>query len=305
MVKSPLPSTKNLPTHSNTYMHPAFTPYTQLARSYTAKLYVTAAYALILLTETKTWTNLLTHQLNYDQHTITQQINRAKKHKGNDLLTYKKKQSSSRIPLVVTYHTAIKPLQRIIDNLQPLLQDNDLKHIFHDKPFLAYRQPANLKRHLISSKFSQSTLINGTFPCHSTKCELCHLNHSESHILGPNGYIINIKGHFTCSSTNIIYAITCNICPNAVYIGQTGQTLRNRINGHKFDIRHKLIKKPVAEHFTSTGHTINNLRVAVVKKGNFKNNLDREICEQKIIKQLDCVNLGLNKDYGFLAHYRE
>ncbi|KAJ7319923.1 hypothetical protein JRQ81_019434, partial [Phrynocephalus forsythii] len=51
----------------------------------------------------------------------------------------------------------------------------------------------------------------------------------------------SIKGKLTCCSTNMIYAIFCQQCPSALCIGQTEQSLRKRINGHKFDIRNQEI----------------------------------------------------------------
>ncbi|KAJ7335808.1 hypothetical protein JRQ81_013749 [Phrynocephalus forsythii] len=41
---------------------------------------------------------------------------------------------------------------------------------------------------------------------------------------------------FTISSNNVIYAISPTR-PSALYMGQKGQSLHKRINGHKSDIR--------------------------------------------------------------------
>ncbi|CAM4529104.1 unnamed protein product [Lepidochelys olivacea] len=53
-----------------------------------------------------------------------------------------------------------------------------------------------------------------------------------------------IRGSYSCTSTNVIYAIMCQQCPSAIYIGQTGQSLRKRINGHKSDVKNYNIHKP-------------------------------------------------------------
>ncbi|EMP40409.1 CDK5 regulatory subunit-associated protein 1-like 1 [Chelonia mydas] len=47
----------------------------------------------------------------------------------------------------------------------------------------------------------------------------------------------NISQKKCCTSTNVIYTIMCQQCPSAMYIGQTGQSLPERKNGHKSDIR--------------------------------------------------------------------
>ena len=51
-----------------------------------------------------------------------------------------------------------------------------------------------------------------------------------------------------------------------MYIGQTGQSLRKRINGHKSDIRNGNIQKLVGEHFNLPGHTIADLKVAILQQ---------------------------------------
>jgi len=47
--------------------------------------------------------------------------------------------------------------------------------------------------------------------------------------------------------------MSCSGC-NAVYIGETGCTLRTRMTQHRMDIRN-IHDTPVAEHFSLSGHT--------------------------------------------------
>jgi hypothetical protein len=42
-------------------------------------------------------------------------------------------------------------------------------------------------------------------------------------------------------------------------VGETLRSLRERINEHLGDIRQKRLKKPIARHFLSKGHTIKSL----------------------------------------------
>ena len=76
------------------------------------------------------------------------------------------------------------------------------------------------------------------------------------------------------------------------------------MNNHKFDIQSGSIYKPIGEHFNRLQHSMQDLRVAVLKKGNYKNSREREIEELKMITNFDCVNTGLNRDYGFMSHYK-
>ena len=56
-----------------------------------------------------------------------------------------------------------------------------------------------------------------------------------------------IRGKFTCASTNVVYPLTCTAC-QAAYVGETGCTLRERMNGHRSAINNDE-DTPVADHF--------------------------------------------------------
>ena len=69
-----------------------------------------------------------------------------------------------------------------------------------------------------------------------------------------------IHGHFTCETRALVYLITCSRC-NAVYVGETGQKLRERLNGRRADIRNGNYTL-VGVHFCQPGHE---LRVSGLK----------------------------------------
>ena len=80
---------------------------------------------------------------------------------------------------------------------------------------MSYRQPPNLKLLLTSASLPNESVITGTFPCKFSKCHLCPNVNTDSIITGPNGVPIKISVNFSCNSSNIIYAISCNLCPEA------------------------------------------------------------------------------------------
>lgn len=171
-------------------------------------------------------------------------------------------------------------------------------------PSLPTDSPPNLRAHLVRSTLN-SPNIRGTRPCNGPRCQLCpHIN-TDTWITGPNNVPCCINGSFTCNSTDVVYAITCQHCPSAVYIGQTGQSLRQRMNSHKFDIRNNDPQKPVSMHFNQPGHSLQHFKVAVLRQGPFKSRLQREAVEQNIIQKLDCIKHGLNRDSGFFSHYQD
>ena len=142
----------------------------------------------------------------------------------------------------------------------------------------------------------------GTFPCKSPKCHPCPNINTNLTITGPNGVPIKISGNFSCNSSNIIYAISCNVCPKAIYVGEKSNSIRQRMNGHRSDIKPNR-NKPVAEYFNKPDHTLDNLKLTVIKEVKGKTKQQREMEEQKISFTLDCVNQGLNRDYSFMSNY--
>ncbi|XP_065414590.1 uncharacterized protein LOC135973774 [Chrysemys picta bellii] len=245
-------------------------------------------------------------KLQYPPAEVKKQIDRARRVPRSHLLQDRPNKENNRTPLAVTFSPQLKPLQRIIRDLQPILKDDPLlSQILGDRPVLAYRQPPNLKQILTSNHTSLNKTTNpGTYPCNKPRCQLCPHIYSSDIIIGPNHISHTIRGSFTCTSTNVIYAIMCQQCPSAMYIGQTGQSLRKRINGHKSDIRNQNTQKPVGEHFNLSGHSVTDLRVAILQQKNFKNRLQRETAELELICKLDTINSGLNKDWEWLSHYK-
>ena len=73
-------------------------------------------------------------------------------------------------------------------------------------------------------------------------------------ISGPKRSI-KITDHFTCTSANVIYCITCTLC-KTLYIGETGRRRGDRFREHLRDLEkdHQNASKPVAWHFNLTNH---------------------------------------------------
>ncbi|XP_074924975.1 uncharacterized protein LOC142047212 [Chelonoidis abingdonii] len=245
-------------------------------------------------------------KLQYPHEEIRKQINRARRVPRSLLLQDKPKKETNRTPLAITYSPQLKPLQRIIRDLQPIL-DNDptLSQVLGGRPILAHRQPANLKRILTSNCTPyHSNSSSGTNPCNKPRCQLCPHIYTSDTITGSNQISHTITGSFTCTSTNVTYAIICQQCPSAMYISQTGQSLWKRINEHKSDIRNGNIQKPIGEHFNLPEHTIADLKVTILQQKNFRTRLQRETAELQFICKFDTNSSGLNKDCERLANYR-
>ena len=103
-----------------------------------------------------------------------------------------------------------------------------------------------------------------------------------------------IKKRFSCELTSVIYLITCDAC-NAAHVGETGCTLRTRMNGHRTAIRNGS-DTPVADHFGQYGYQP---RVCALSSAPY-NTTQRRIVEGQWIarfRKLGSMTV-LNRDNG-------
>ena len=91
--------------------------------------------------------------------------------------------------------------------------------------------------------------------CHGDRrpCLKCALDiSSDTGVRGPQNYFV-IKKAFSCQTSLLVYYIS--------YIGETGRTLRQRFGEHLRSIEKRLLGYPVAEHFNTAGHSIDDALV--------------------------------------------
>ena len=73
-----------------------------------------------------------------------------------------------------------------------------------------------------------------------------------------------IRQNFICTSSNIIYCISCSKCCK-LYICETGQRLSDRFAEHLRSVRNNDVDKPVVGHFSIANHySISNIKVCAV-----------------------------------------
>ena len=119
----------------------------------------------------------------------------------------------------------------------------------------------------------------------------------------PPGTTLKLyPGNFDCDSVNVVYILFCNKCTKGNYVGETKTKFRLRFNNHKHTILQRLTGFSVAEHFSSPGHTIHNLKLCIWK-GNFRNDEKRKAEETRLILSINSHTKGLNKDLGILNEF--
>ena len=104
-----------------------------------------------------------------------------------------------------------------------------------------------------------------------------------SHMTGER---YRMKGSASCKSSNVIYLIQCRRCGHQ-YVGETGQPLHSRINGHRSDIAHRRTdESPVAAHFNSTAHSVEDMTVMVIDQLYHQDSTLRKLRESRWIRDL-------------------
>ena len=116
----------------------------------------------------------------------------------------------------------------------------------------------------------------------SARCKTCPFICNVEKLSGPKRSI-KITDHFTCTSANVIYCITCTLCKK-LYIGETGRRLGDRFREHLRDVEKddKNASKPVARHFNLPNHSMQHMTVCGLSlhQGNTES---RKTLEQKFI----------------------
>ena len=86
----------------------------------------------------------------------------------------------------------------------------------------------------------------------------------------------------------------------AVYIGETGRRFADRFREHRLDVLHKKSDLPVAQHFNNPGHSLGDVRVAVLKSGLARMDVRQRDEMRQIFKFQTLAPRGINRDFSFL-----
>ena len=209
------------------------------------------------------------------------------------------KENSNRIPFTLTFHPHNHTVKSIILKNFKLLQNNpDTGRIFSQLPLISFKRDKNIVNFLVRSTF-QTREQPSTFKCTRARCKTRPFICNVEKLSGPKRSI-KITDHFTCTSANVIYCITCTLCKK-VYIGETGRRLGDRFREHLCDVEKddKNASKPVARHFNLLNHSMQHIEVygLSLHQGNTES---CKTLEQKFIFQIGTLNPnGINERFSF------
>ena len=110
--------------------------------------------------------------------------------------------SLSHFPLITT-QLNLSSLKKM-----KLLQNgSEIGTIFSQPPLISFKRDKNIGNFLVRSTF-QTSDQPGTFKCARPRCKICPFIPNVEKMLAPKRSI-RITDHFTCTSANVIYCITC------------------------------------------------------------------------------------------------
>ena len=213
----------------------------------------------------------------YKEDEILTQIKQARTKTREELLKYKTKEISTRIPFILTYNPTLPNAKEAIDKHWGILQINTkMKEIFKDKPIMAYRRnknlgdilgQKNLKNGKVIRKKEITNRIGKCSPCYTRSDNLCcnQIENTRTFCSRRTNKEFQIFHRVNCKSNFIIYLLECTKC-RIQYVGKSERPMNIRLNKHRNDVfREDAIK--VCRHFKQPGHIFNrDAKVTIIEE---------------------------------------
>ncbi|NJL81592.1 MAG: GIY-YIG nuclease family protein [Richelia sp. SM2_1_7] len=193
---------------------------------------------------------IIQYHFNIDSHVIKEPIYKMWNKFINSDTDINSKLQSEKIQLIYKRNTT----------LSNILTNNNLTEISSDNSVETLAQLMNDNYEQSENELEAET---GTFPCRHPRCKCCEQVHTAQYIPLINNNFWYVTEKFTCNTKNIIYRIECQLC-RKTYIGLTEDTLKNRLNNHRYSIKNN---KPTAIgiHFNLPKHNITHLKISIIK----------------------------------------
>jgi len=142
------------------------------------------------------------------------------------------------LPFVTTHNPHHNVFQIINNGFNLFFKNNKMGEILKDHKIInCKRQTNNLKRILTRAAFTDTKVNNyTTYKCGEPRCKTCHQLILTSEFK-TDTQSVALNANMSCTSRNLIYILLCNGCKE-IYVGETGDMLRMRLNVHRQHILH-------------------------------------------------------------------
>ena len=203
----------------------------------------------------------------YKEEEIMKQITQARIRNREELLQYKPKEATTRIPFILTYNPQLPNAKEAINKHWSILQINpNMQNTFKEKPIMAYRRNKNLgdilgQKNLKNGKVIRKQDITGRkggcSPCHTRNDNLCckQVQNTSTFRSWKTKKEFKIFHRVNCKSKFVIYLLECTKC-GIQYVGKSEWAMNIRINKHRNDVlREDAIN--VCQHFKQPSHNFN------------------------------------------------
>ena len=235
----------------------------------------------------------------YSAKIITNAFEKVRPVNRSEALKRVMKDRQSRDALVLTYHPSLPSVSTIIRKHWNVMtsQDETLAECFVRPSVVAYKRSKSLRDILVRSKLEirRNTREKGGSKRCRRNCTMCAYAIVSQHHEVPHSKVKHvITTELNCESTNVIYKLTCAKCNKFLYIGETSRKACTRFQEHRGYISQKITSQPTGLHFTSTGHTVSDIRIQVIEKVRPHDDFIRKARESYWIIQYRATTKGNN-----------
>ena len=234
----------------------------------------------------------------YPESKLISAVNRILSVSREILLNPKKKEEDKRIRYIITYNPSNPPMKNIIEKHIHYLARMKRNPINLQKIQTVFRKSSNLRNLIITGLINnKKQQLQKCVPCRNAGhkgCISCDRITFTNTVTSSENVTLKIRGNFNCQSYNCIYYLTCKCC-NRKYIGESFQTVNQRLRGHESRIRYyqKHPNNPVAQHYGINQLTEKEYSVEILDQEEDKNKRNR--LEESWIFLLNTMNpYGLN-----------
>ena len=182
--------------------------------------------------------------------------------------------SSFNVNLLTVYNPIIKNLKTVIRNNLPILySDPRMKNIFPEGGInITYKRGKSLREFISPSMFPQTQVEPHSVvsKCKSKRCDICqnYLVCKNEFTCTVTGKTCKVGGKLCCTSSNVIYLISCKLCKEQ-YVGSTFKdNFKPRFRVHKSDVITGKDRCGVAKHFLTKctdGNKVENIEVELIE----------------------------------------